>query len=49
MNTRGLMELVVLNIGFDLGVLTSEMFHDDGDYGIGHDFYDRPGSGYDQL
>lgn len=26
MNTRGLMELVVLNIGFDLGVLTSEVF-----------------------
>lgn len=26
MNTRGLMELVVLNIGYDLGVLTDEMF-----------------------
>jgi Kef-type K+ transport system membrane component KefB len=26
MNTRGLMELVVLNIGFDLGVLTPEIF-----------------------
>lgn len=26
MNTRGLVELVVLNIGFDLGVLTPEMF-----------------------
>jgi Kef-type K+ transport system membrane component KefB len=26
MNTRGLMELVVLNIGFDLGVLNSEIF-----------------------
>lgn len=26
MNTRGLMELVVLNIGFDLGVLTGEVF-----------------------
>lgn len=26
MNTRGLMELIVLNIGFELGVLTSEMF-----------------------
>ena len=26
MNTRGLMELVVLNIGYDLGVLTTEMF-----------------------
>jgi len=26
MNTRGLMELVVLNIGYDLGILTVEMF-----------------------
>lgn len=26
MNTRGLMELVVLNIGYDLGVLNSEVF-----------------------
>jgi len=26
MNTRGLMELVVLNIGYDLGVLTTEIF-----------------------
>lgn len=26
MNTRGLMELVVLNIGLDLGILTSEVF-----------------------
>src|SRR5439155_2864070 len=26
MNTRGLMELVVLNIGYDLGILTSEVF-----------------------
>ena len=25
MNTRGLMELVVLNIGYDLGVLTKEV------------------------
>lgn len=26
MNTRGLMELIVLNIGYDLGVLSSEIF-----------------------
>jgi len=26
MNTRGLMELVVLNIGYDLGVLSTEVF-----------------------
>jgi Kef-type K+ transport system membrane component KefB len=26
MNTRGLMELIVLNIGFDLGILSSEIF-----------------------
>ena len=26
MNTRGLMELVVLNIGYDLGIITPSMF-----------------------
>ena len=26
MNTRGLMELIVLNIGYDLGILTPEVF-----------------------
>jgi Kef-type K+ transport system membrane component KefB len=26
MNTRGLMELVVLNIGYDLGILSPRMF-----------------------
>ncbi|MEN0037633.1 MAG: cation:proton antiporter, partial [Cellvibrio sp.] len=26
MNTRGLMELVVLNIGYDLGVISAEIF-----------------------
>ena len=26
MNTRGLVELVVLNIGYDIGILTSEIF-----------------------
>jgi Kef-type K+ transport system membrane component KefB len=26
MNTRGLMELIVLNIGYDLGILSSQMF-----------------------
>ena len=26
MNTRGLMELVVLNIGYDLGILSPEVF-----------------------
>jgi Kef-type K+ transport system membrane component KefB len=26
MNTRGLMELIVLNIGYDLGILSSEIF-----------------------
>ena len=26
MNTRGLMELIVLNIGYDLGILSSELF-----------------------
>jgi Kef-type K+ transport system membrane component KefB len=35
MNTRGLMELVVLNIGYDLGILTP-----DGYYGLSDYFYD---------
>jgi Kef-type K+ transport system membrane component KefB len=26
MNTRGLMELIVLNIGYDLGILSPEIF-----------------------
>ncbi len=26
MNTRGLMQLIVLNIGYDLGILTPEIF-----------------------
>jgi Kef-type K+ transport system membrane component KefB len=26
MNTRGLMELIVLNIGYDLGILSSRIF-----------------------
>jgi Kef-type K+ transport system membrane component KefB len=26
MNTRGLMELVVLNVGYDLGVISQRMF-----------------------
>ena len=26
MNTRGLMELIALNVGYDLGILTPSMF-----------------------
>ena len=26
MNTRGLMELVILNVGYDLGVISSPLF-----------------------
>jgi Kef-type K+ transport system membrane component KefB len=26
MNTRGLMELIALNVGYDLGVISAEMF-----------------------
>ena len=26
MNTRGLMELIALNLGYDLGILSAEMF-----------------------
>ena len=41
MNTRGLMELVALNVGYDLGILTPEIFTDDGADGAGHDRHDR--------
>ena len=41
MNTRGLMELVVLNIGYDLGILSPTIFGNDGYYGVGNYFYDR--------
>ena len=30
MNTRGLMELIVLNVGLDLGVISPTALHDDG-------------------
>ena len=36
MNTRGLMELVVLNIGLDLGVISPTLVHDDGRDGDRH-------------
>jgi len=39
MNTRGLTELIVLNIGLSLGVI-SPLFYDAGDYGAGNDIYD---------
>ena len=26
MNTRGLMELIIINVGFDLGVISQQMF-----------------------
>ena len=37
MNTRGLMELIVLNIGLDLGVISPALVRDAGDHGAGHD------------
>ena len=38
MNTRGLMELIVLNIGYDLGILSPEAIFDDGADGAGNNF-----------
>ena len=40
MNTRGLMELVILNIGLDMGIIYSGRLFDDGDHGAGYDLYD---------
>ena len=40
MNTRGLVELIVLNIGLDLGVITPAPVHDAGDHGARHDHDD---------
>ncbi len=37
MNTRGLVELIVLNIGLDLGVHHAAPVHDAGDHGDRHD------------
>jgi Kef-type K+ transport system membrane component KefB len=30
MNTRGLMELIALNIGYDMGILSQHIYHNDG-------------------
>ena len=40
MNTRGLTELIILNVGLELGLL-SRAVHDDGDHGAGHHRDDR--------
>ena len=37
MNTRGLMELIVLNIGLDMGVISPALFAHDGADGHRHD------------
>ena len=41
MNTRGLMELIVLNIGYDLEHHVASDVHDDGHDGAGDDVYGR--------
>ena len=51
MNTRGLMELIVLNVGLDLGVISPKIIHDDGVDGARHHAHDdaaaqAPRSGY---
>ncbi len=45
MNTRGLMELIVLNMGYDLGILSPRDICDAGADGTSHHFYDRPFTG----
>ena len=45
MNTRGLMQLIVLNIGYDLGVLSPADICYDGADGACYHFYDRAGAG----
>jgi Kef-type K+ transport system membrane component KefB len=40
MNTRGLMELIVLNLGYDLGNSLTIDLRDDGAHGFGDDLYD---------
>jgi Kef-type K+ transport system membrane component KefB len=42
MNTRGLVELIVLNIGLDLGILSPRVFAMMVLDGAGHDVHDRP-------
>ncbi len=42
MNTRGLMELIVLNIGLDLGIISPTLFGHDGHHGAGNYHDDLP-------
>ena len=42
MNTRGLVELVILNAGLDFGNFVTDSVHHDGPYGSDHNFYDQP-------
>ena len=44
MNTRGLMELIVLNVGLDLGVISPDALHDAGDDGDRDDHGDDAGA-----
>ena len=41
MNTRGLTELVILNVGRELGLIGDDAVHDDGGDGPGHHRHDR--------
>ena len=41
MNTRGLMELVALNVGYDLGILSPRNLHDARAHGARDDGHDR--------
>ena len=42
MNTRGLMELIALNIGYDMGILSLAYFHHARHHGAGDDFMTGP-------
>ena len=49
MNTRGLMELIVLNIGLEMNVISPTLFRDAGDHGVDHDFCDDADSAPDHA
>ena len=44
-NTKGLVELVILNVGLDLHILSPTLFFNDGDHGAGYDTDDNAAAG----
>ena len=45
MNTRGLTELIILNVGLEKGLLSPDAVHDDGDHGARDHGHDRAAAG----